>query len=115
MRNMKMTVADLEAAKRREEHYGDHIAATCIGIVEEMVKLDRNLHDGLEKWTVEGGWRDSDGEIPDELAQINTEKFGCISNFKEGMMRKTDCDHIVALHNLWLKAVAAIREEGGAR
>lgn len=34
----QLTVADLEAAKKREEHYGDHIAATCIGIVEELVK-----------------------------------------------------------------------------
>ena len=48
-KTQQLTVADLEAAKKKHEKMADlncpydrifTIAATCIGIVEEMVKLD---------------------------------------------------------------------------
>lgn len=97
----QLTVADLEAAKKREEHYGDHIAATCIGIVEEMVKFEYSNIKITDKWiTVQTSF-------DDEQFLVNTEDECGVCDY----MTDVTASHIVALHNLWLKAVAAFGGE----
>lgn len=112
MEKMHMTVADLEAAKNRiaeDAHYVEaiigtpldadmHIAATCIGIVEEMVKCSESTITGY-KW-IEGK---EDGNI----VALTEDGRIFVATGVPIMTRP----HIVALHNLWLKVVAAFGGE----
>lgn len=106
----QLTVADLEAAKERHERMANinapHnelfiIAATCIGIVEEMVKLDsiksntewhRYVHDDSPA-SKQGGMV-ADKQVL--LGQFSRAEYAV---------------HCATLHNLWLKAVAAFGGE----
>lgn len=77
-------------------------------ILAEMLALAEKPAPGIRvrsPWQVEGGWRDKDGQIQEELAQINTTDFECVSNIKDGLIFKSVAEHIVALHNLWVRVV----------
>ena len=103
----QLTVADLEEAKERHEKMANinaphneifNIAATCIGIVKEIVKCQWPNADDPNEWYHDA----NQNEVIDEKSG---EEVFCDPHYM------IDADHIVALHNIWIKAVAAFGGE----
>lgn len=106
--NQQLTVADLEVAKERHEKMASinaphnemfNIAATCIGIVEEMVKCSAPFTQGKWQFTADAGTQEC--FVSDE----------CTEPIASGIVIPHDAMHIAELHNLWLKAFAAFGGE----
>lgn len=76
------------------------IAANCIGIVEELLKCNKSF--GFDIW-----------KVADDTG-INTTICGDGGMFiaEDECFSMADAKHIVSLHNLWLKAVAAFGWKG---
>lgn len=76
------------------------IAANCIGIVEELLKCNKSF--GFDIW-----------KVADDTG-INTTICGDGGMFiaEDECFSMADAKHIVSLHNLWLKAVAAFGGKG---
>ena len=112
----QLTVADLEAAKKYMEACEksdkevseknliaklDHVAATCIGIVEEMVKCVKPSREVCSPYRCSEMCEDTTFDLQDDSGWEVGQKF----------LYREDAEHLVALHNLWLKAVAAFGGE----
>lgn len=93
----QLTVADLEAA--RMCYTSDTIAATCIKLIEEMLKCSAPFTKG--KWQFTADAETQECFVSDE----HTEPIA------SGIVIPHDAMHIAELHNLWLKAVAAFGGE----
>ena len=74
--------------------------AACVGIVSELLKCDKSL--GLDVW-----------KVADDTG-INTTICGDGGMFiaEDDCFSTIDAKHIVALHNIWLKAVTAFGANG---
>lgn len=93
----QLTFADLVTA--RMCYTSDTIAATCIKLVEEMVKCSAPFTQGKWQFTADADTQEC--FVSDE----------CTEPIASGIVIPHDAMHIAELHNLWLRAVAAFGGE----
>ena len=116
----QLTVADLEAAKdwhtsesadlrhHEKSHKMHSIAATCIGIVEEMMKCVKPRRGECSRYCSSSicYGADTTFDLQDDTGWDVGQNF----------LEREDVEHLASLHNLWLKVVAAFggeEEKGG--